>query len=201
VLGFVEGGVPVWPFDPKDESDPVPTLAFPEDLPRLRDRWQSWYVKQDAHAQMASRAGRLDRFLLVAVVILSTVVGSSFIASIGENPPTWLKLGLGVLGLVAAVLAALKEQIPFAADSKQHADAEAGFEDLRYEAEELAQERRGKCIAHDAANVRLHELEDEAEKLDKKAPPVSRRRIRKSVRSIERTRRARNRLNKVLVRD
>lgn len=183
---------------------PAPTAPatvetpFSAAMPRLGDRWQSWYAKQAAHAQMSVANCRWNRSLLILVVILSTIMGSSFIASVGENPPTGLKIGLGVLGLFAAVLAALKEKVPFADYSEQHADAEAGFEDLRYGVEELADRLAHGDIDYDHAVVRLHALENKAERLDRDAPRVSGWRMRRAVRSIKKTRKDRNELYKVL---
>ena len=173
------------------------TSPFPEGLPRLADRWQSWYSKQVAHTQMSTINCRWDRFLLVSVVILSTIMGSSFIASIGQNPPSWLKAILGVLGLTAAVLAALKERVPFAKYEKDHGDAAAGFEDLRYWAEELADQLSSHAIPPEQASTRLHTLENKAERLDRDSPRLGAWRIGRAVRSIKRMRKDRNDLNKV----
>jgi hypothetical protein len=104
---------------------------------------------QHCHYYLGTRLRRRNLWLGIPVVILSTLVGTSLFATLADPksiiaPP--LRIAVGLVSVLAAVLAATQTFLRFAERSERHAQAGDWFAAIRREIEELEAmppERRG----------------------------------------------------------
>lgn len=165
------------------ESSPRPSPA--ESLPqRLALRRADFYMKQTAHVMEGAKCDRLNRRIGIVVVILTTVVGTSVIVSLGESPQWWAKTIVGVLSVAAAIAAAWKENAQYARRTQTHEAAAASFEKLRYKVEELRDKSMLKLIECADLERELEKIEAEADDLTARAPPLPDKSIPRAVKFI-----------------
>src|SRR5579862_8813653 len=81
----------------------------PGETRELLRQWErGLHVKYVAHAREATVSERKRRWLGVPVVVLSTLVGTAFFTTVKNTyTNTYVQLGLGFLGVVAGLLAAV----------------------------------------------------------------------------------------------
>jgi hypothetical protein len=104
---------------------------------------------QHCHYYLGTRLRRRNLWLGIPVVILSTLVGTSLFATLADPkaiiaPP--LRIAVGLVSVLAAVLAATQTFLRFAERSERHAQAGDWFAAIRREIEEveaMPPERRG----------------------------------------------------------
>jgi hypothetical protein len=95
---------------------------------------------QHAHYYLATNLRRRNLALGIPVVILSAIVGTSLFASLAastESFPLGLRLAVGTVSLIAAVLAAIQTFLRFAERSERHAQAADWCSAIRREIDEL----------------------------------------------------------------
>ena len=95
---------------------------------------------QHAHYLLATRLRRRTLVLGLPVTIFSAVVGTSLFATLADQKatvPTPLRVIIGSISLLAAVLSAIQTFLRFAERSAQHAQAADWYSAIRREAEEL----------------------------------------------------------------
>lgn len=104
---------------------------------------------QHCHYFLSTRLHRRNLWLGIPVVILSTVVGTSLFATLADpkaDIPVPIRITVGLVSVLAAVLAAIQTFLRFAERSERHAQAGDWFSAIRREIEELEAippERRG----------------------------------------------------------
>lgn len=105
---------------------------------------------QHAHYYLATTLRRRNLALGVPVVILSAIVGTALFASLSASTDTFplgLRLVVGSVSLLAAVLAAIQTFLRFAERSERHAQAADWYSAIRREVDELLAlpaEKRGE---------------------------------------------------------
>jgi hypothetical protein len=105
---------------------------------------------QHAHYYLATNLRRRNLALGIPVVILSAIVGTSLFASLAastESFPLRMRLAVGTVSLLAAVLAAIQTFLRFAERSERHAQAADWYSAIRREIDELLAlppEKRGE---------------------------------------------------------
>ena len=151
-------------------------------LPRLATRRVSWYAK----------CAMLSRILGLAVVMLTTVIGTSIFVSLGENPHWAAQVAVGTLGILAALAAAWKENAQYGKRSEAHQNAASAFERLRYGTEKLHDKLELGRVSWEVAEKELEEFENAAEKLIISAPTLPDRAITASVAFIKNVHRERS---------
>ena len=95
---------------------------------------------QHAHYYLATNLRRRNLALGIPVVILSAIVGTALFASLAassESFPLGLRLAVGSISLLAAVLAAIQTFLRFAERSERHAQAADWYSAIRREIDEL----------------------------------------------------------------
>jgi hypothetical protein len=95
---------------------------------------------QHAHYYLATNLRRRNLALGIPVVILSAIVGTSLFASLAastESFPLGMRLAVGTVSLIAAVLAAIQTFLRFAERSERHAQAADWYSAIRREIDEL----------------------------------------------------------------
>jgi hypothetical protein len=103
----------------------------------LETRKRSFWVKDVAHTMASETFDKRGRRLGLIVVILTTIVGTSAFASLKGDPSTAAKVAVGVLSVLAALAAAIKEYQGYEQRGTKHESTARGFRKLRYRADEL----------------------------------------------------------------
>ena len=103
----------------------------------------------------------------MAVVILTTVVGTSVFTSLNSDPSLAATLTVAILSVLAAVAAATKEYVGYDKRSIEHRQAASDFGRLRNEAQEML--ASGKI-----SDESVKRLGDAAESLDEREPALPR---------------------------
>ena len=62
---------------------------------------------QTAHYEAAASLDRLQYLVGLPLVMLSTLVGTSIFATLEANPNFWVKVGVALASVLAAILAAI----------------------------------------------------------------------------------------------
>jgi hypothetical protein len=118
----------------------------------------------DRHAEAARRYARGQYALGIPSLVVSTVVGTSVFAALSskEVPPLWV----GLLSILAAVLAALQTFMDFGGRSDKHRDAAVKYKSsIRLLEESIVQQKHEEGLTKDevaALRVMLDSLEESA---------------------------------------
>jgi hypothetical protein len=149
----------------------------------LETRQHSFYVRYIAHLQEAARMDRYGRLLGLAVVILTTIVGTSAFAAIQGDPSVEAKVAVGTISVIAAVLAAVKEFAAFGKRTAEHTSAAATYLGLRHKAEELIVKLRRPDT--DKVIDEIAKLDTAFDKEQASEPPLSDRRYQEAKRIVD----------------
>lgn len=103
----------------------------------LETRKRSFYTKDVAHTKAGEDYDRKGRRLGLVVVIFTTIVGTSVFASLQGDPSTAAKVAVGVLSVLAALAAAIKEYEGYEKLGAKHGSVGRAFRKLRYATDEL----------------------------------------------------------------
>lgn len=125
--------------------DGAVAVANREILSNLRQRSQSLRTREVAHAREGARCDKYGRRIGLVVVMLTTVIGTTAFTQLNNSTSNAIKIAVGAVGILAAVLAAFKENAAYGKSSADHAAAAAGFGELHHDVEEilLKYERKG----------------------------------------------------------
>jgi hypothetical protein len=103
---------------------------------------QEWFRRarqnQRIHYQCADYYARRSMLLGVPAVVISTTVGSAVFASIEHEASGLIKIALGLLSIVAAVLAGLQTLLSYSERAERHRVTSAKYSSVRRQLELLA---------------------------------------------------------------
>lgn len=105
-----------------EQAASAATAAWDADTENLLRDWHSRSAAAaKAHYALANRCRRRNVLLGVPVVVFSTVVGTSLFATLNEaNVDSDIRLAIGTVSVLAAVLAALQTFLRFAERAERH---------------------------------------------------------------------------------
>jgi hypothetical protein len=111
--------------------------------PRVLDLLDEWHDRAAAtaetHYALASRLGLRNAQLGIPVVVLTTFVGTSVFATLQDQVNASLRIFIGIVSVLAAVLASLQTFLRLAERAEKHRVAAEGWSSIRREiAEKLA---------------------------------------------------------------
>lgn len=149
------GGIPVYVADAREN---------------LRQRSNSLHIKEVGHARVSGRSDRWGRLIGLAVVILTTITGTTVFTELGNSTGTAAKIAVGVIATIAAVLAAVKEQAAFGKASAAHAEAAANYGALHHHVEKLILDWESKAPSAADLDKELEGLNKKEGDLNQKAP-------------------------------
>jgi len=99
----------------------------------------TWHYRtcriQFAHYDAATYFERLNLFLGIPVIVLSTAVGTTIFATLTKSPSTRTQIYVGLLSVVAAVLASLQTFLRFSERAEKHRASGAKYAALKTELE------------------------------------------------------------------
>jgi hypothetical protein len=124
---------------------------------------------QLSHYHMAEVAGRRAFWFSVTSATISGVVGFLILIAVRYDPPLWLRLALGCLSILGAVVAAVAASAKWGDKATQHHAAGAAYGAvLRRIQEALAVPPE----SDEAMRSLLQELRKEIDAVPMKAPPI-----------------------------
>jgi SMODS and SLOG-associating 2TM effector domain family 4 len=152
-------------------------LASPEKV------LEEWYGRlresQASHYEAAKACERMNYWLGIPVVILSTFVGTSVFASLGESVNNGVQIFVGLVSVAAATLASVQTFLQFSERAAKHRAVAARYGALRREIEEAL--TAGENVTQDV----LTPLRQEIDRLADDAPGISERIWNKVRRNLE----------------
>jgi hypothetical protein len=109
--------------------------------PAVLDLLRDWSVRAGAsaarHYSSADRLSRGNLMLGIPVVILTTFIGTSVFATLQDEIDTRLKIFVGVISVMAAVIASLQTFLRFGERAEKHRVAGESWAALRREIDEM----------------------------------------------------------------
>ena len=109
----------------------------------LKDWETRAWAAQIAHYRVASRLRKYNLMLGLPVVIFTTIVGTSLFATLSQDAiDMWLRVTLGCVSVVAAILAGIQTFLNFAKRADQHAVAADWYASIRRKIEQQANTAR-----------------------------------------------------------
>jgi hypothetical protein len=109
----------------------------PEVITLLRDWSARAAASADAHYALCTRLARSNIRFGVPVVVLTTFVGTSVFATLQHHVNTELKILIGLVSVLAAVLAGLQTFLRFGERAEKHRTAAEAWAALRRDMEEM----------------------------------------------------------------
>ena len=109
----------------------------PEVVKLLREWSARAAASADAHYALCTRLSRSNIRFGVPVVVLTTFVGTSVFATLQHHVNTGLKILIGMVSVLAAVLASLQTFLRFGERAEKHRTAAEAWADLRRDMEEM----------------------------------------------------------------
>jgi hypothetical protein len=117
-----------------------PSFGWDSHLEGLLGDWQNRaWAAQIAHYRVASRLRQYNVWLGLPVVIFTTAVGTSLFATLNQPKlPMWLRISVGTISVIAAILAGIQTFLSFAKRADQHAVAADWYASIRRKIEQQA---------------------------------------------------------------
>jgi MFS family permease len=94
-------------------------------------------VSQDAHYRRATRMSSYNLLFGIPVVIFSTIVGTSVFATLQENVDVSWRIAVGIVSVLAAVLASLQTFLRFQERAEKHRAAAELWASIRREMDQM----------------------------------------------------------------
>ncbi|MEI9897579.1 MAG: SLATT domain-containing protein [Chthoniobacter sp.] len=104
----------------------------------LTDWFRRVRMSQRAHYECATRCRRINYLLGIPSIILSTIAGTAVFSSLSQNSPaTWTRILVGLISVLAAVLASLQTFLGYSQIAEAHSIAGAEYGAARRDLELL----------------------------------------------------------------
>lgn len=160
------------------EPQPAPTDRAPSAA--LLAQWHNGLrIAHIAQSRSAATCELRGRLLGVAVVVLSTVVGTAIFSTLESSPSTAVKIVAGLASVSAGVLAALQTFLGFEQRAARHRETAAAYGALRRELEAAQAVGGDESLA-----ALLGDLRSRWDALDANAPETSPRLYRRAVAEV-----------------
>lgn len=129
-----------------------------------------WYRRlrfaQFVHYEAAKEFDRMNYWLGIPVIVLSTFVGTSVFANIGKEVEPRVQILVGLVSVIAATLASLQTFLKYSERAEKHRVAASKYGALRRELEEIL------AVAEEITRETITPLRQRIDKLAEEAPHV-----------------------------
>lgn len=106
-------------------------------LALLRDWQERAAVSQDAHYVRSTRLSRYNLLFGIPVVVFATIVGTSVFATLQENVVAGWRIAVGIVSVLAAVMASLQTFLRFQERAEKHRAAAELWAAIRREIDQM----------------------------------------------------------------
>ena len=146
-------------------TEPVP---YPQNTKELLEKWlKRLRESQFAHYESAKSLSRSNYALGIPAVILSTFVGTSIFASLGETLSSSTQILVGIVSVLAATLSAVQTFLGFSERAAKHRTIASRYGSARRRIEELLAVSGPAVSPEEISNLR-HEIDS----ISEEAPDV-----------------------------
>src|SRR5436309_372433 len=155
----------------RSKSDRQADAAWTAETEQLLQDWRNrTYAAQTGHYFMTERLRRLNYLLGVPVIIVTSIVGTTIFASLNQDVSVPVRVTVGVVSLLAAVLSGLQTFFNFAKTAALHAGAAAWYSAIRRDIEELLALPVG---LRDDPRASIHAIRKEMNKVTQTSPELT----------------------------
>jgi hypothetical protein len=124
--------------EPPGHMEPAVKVPWTEPVLRLlRDWLLRATASQEAHYAIAGRLGRYNILFGIPVVAFATFVGTSVFATLQEDVDTTLRILVGIVSVLAAVLASLQTFLRFQERAEKHRTSAELWASIRREIDQM----------------------------------------------------------------
>ena len=145
--------------------------AWTDEIELLLGDWRNRaYASQTGYYIMADRFGRRNYLLGIPVVVVSSIVGTAIFATLKDDVGVFVRVTVGTISILAAVLASLQTFLRFAERASVHAAGGAWYSAIRRDIEStlaLPRELRGD------PKVYVDSIRKEMNKVAQKSPELN----------------------------
>lgn len=157
---------------PEELEPERPAYTGPSgDVQLLAGQWLNGLrIAHKGHHRACGRFEYRARYIGIAVVVLSTAVGTAIFSSMSDSPARWARITAGTLSLAAAVATALNTVLGYAQLGARHREAASAYGVLRRRLEQgVASTSREELTAL------LTDIRAEWDRIDSAVPSLPRR--------------------------
>jgi hypothetical protein len=123
---------------------------------------------QMSHYDMANLLGRRNRGLGVSVIAITSLIGTgAFLSMIATGVSPWVRIMIGLVSVLASVMASLQTFLRYAERAEQHRAAGARYGAIRRRLEAIYARAPESRAAHDFVEIR-----EELDRLAQEVPNV-----------------------------
>jgi hypothetical protein len=142
---------------------------YPQNSKELLEKWmRRLRESQFAHYEAAKSLSQSNYTLGLPAVILSTLVGTSIFASLGETVTPSIQISVGIISVVAATLSAVQTFLGFSERAAKHRASASRYGSARRRIEEMLAISRESMTTEEISNLRR-----EIDSISEEAPDVS----------------------------
>ncbi len=143
--------------------------SYPQNSKELLEKWMKRLREsQFAHYEAAKSLGQSNYALGLPAVILSTLVGTSIFASLGETVTPSLQISVGIISVLAATLSAVQTFLGFSERAAKQRSIASRYGAARRRIEELLALSGASIPSEEISKLRI-----EIESISEEAPNVS----------------------------
>jgi len=144
-------------------------MAIPTTNEELLLRWYKRLREtQMSHYNSAKPLSKLNSYLGVPVVILTTFVGTTVFTTLNKEVDVWIKVLVGMISVLAAVLSSIQTFLKYSDKAEKHRTIGAKAGNLRREIEQYIAQGDVNMIPTD----KINSLRDNIDRLATDAPNV-----------------------------
>jgi hypothetical protein len=159
--------------DTQSEQATGPKIPWTEAVLSLLGDWQRRAaVSQDAHYVRATRLTKFNVWFGVPVVALTTFVGTSVFATLQEDVRTDLRILVGSVSVLAAVLASLQTFLRFQERAEKHRAAAELWSAIRREIDEMLALHPDYLAEQSDPKAYLDELRNRMDQVSAQSPEI-----------------------------
>jgi hypothetical protein len=141
-------------------------------LSLLRDTHDAAAVSQDAHYAIATRLGKYNVWFGVPVVALTTLVGTSVFATLQKDVRTSLRIVVGFVSVLAAVLASLQTFLRFQERGEKHRAAAEQWSRIRRETKQMLALHPDYLAERADPKAYLDQLREKMDRVSAQSPEI-----------------------------
>lgn len=159
--------------DTQSEPATDPKIPWTEAVLSLLGDWQRRAaVSQDAHYVRATRLTKFNVWFGIPVVALTTFVGTSVFATLQEDVSTDLRILVGSVSVLAAVLASLQTFLRFQERAEKHRAAAELWSAIRREIDEMLALHPDYLAERSDPKAYLDELRSRMDQVSAQSPEI-----------------------------
>lgn len=141
-------------------------------LSLLRDWLQRATASQEAHYAIATRLSRYNVLFGIPVVAFATFVGTSVFATLQEEVDTSLRILVGIVSVLAAVLASLQTFLRFQERAEKHRAAAESWAAIRREIDQMLALHPDYLAERSDPKTYLDDLRRRLDEISAQAPEI-----------------------------